>query len=312
MKTAIATFGFGRPEYFARMLTSLGKCPEIIDGTLDVFHYLDGGEGSEQSHLQSIIEESGIPYHSIISRPVNYGVGRQLIGARREIFDQLDYDRLVMVENDVELNPTYFTTLLNLSNWSQQFSDIGPVQVWNVEQGGEEELRPCLNQVELTNRHFVTYCITKQVWNAIKSTLYDYEAKYLLKKTYANRPHYRIRAFMKRILRRPVTAPQGDKLSPPSEAISHPFPKISWRKTPTSQDAITSLALHQAGLFRLTTRVSHAFYFGELGVHCTPEVYAEMGFNEQGHWQWKKEDIPESFEVRYKDENGRWLNSIYR
>ncbi len=312
MKTAIATFGFGRPEYFTRMLTSLGNCPEVADGSLDVFHYLDGGEGSEQLRLKSIIEESNIPYHSIITRSENFGVGRQLIGARREIFDQLDYDRLIMVENDIELNPTYFTTLLNLSNWSHQYSDVGPVQVWNVEQGNEEDLRPCLHQVELTNRHFVSYCITKDVWDAIKPTLYDYEARYLLKKPYFKRPHYRIRAFMKRVLRKPPKPSQGRKLTPPKEAISHPFPSISWRNTPTSQDAITSLALHQAGLLRLTTRVSHAFYFGELGVHCTPEVYAEMGFNEQGHWQWNAEDVPESFQMRYKDDNDQWLNSIYR
>jgi len=39
---------------------------------------------------------------------------------------------------------------------------------------------------------------------------------------------------------------------------------------------------------------------------------AEMGFNEQGHWQWNAEDVPESFQMRYKDDNDQWLNSIYR
>lgn len=312
MRTAVATFGFGRPEYFNRMFNSLIKCPEISNGTLDVFHFLDGGQGSEQPRLREIIESSDASYHTIITRSENFGVGRQLITARREIFDQYGYDRLIMVENDIELNPTYLTTLLNLSDWSQQFSDVGPVQVWNVEPGNEADLRPYLAQVELTNRHLVTYCITREVWDLIKPTLYEYESKYLLNKPYAKRPHYRIRAFMKSKLKQLPMIPAGTKLSPPQEAISHPFPRISWRSTPTSQDAITALALHQAGLFRLTTRVAHAFYFGEQGVHCTPEVYSVMGFDTQGYWQWRTEDIPESFKLRYKDENGRWLNSSYR
>ena len=104
--------------------------------------------------------------------------------------------------------------------------------------------------------------------------------------------------------------PAGPRLSPPSEAIHNPFPSVPWRSAPTSQDAITSLSLYLAGLHRLTTRVSHAHYFGETGVHCTPEVYALMGFNDQGWWRWSA--APETFAMRYQDQDGRWLSSVYR
>jgi hypothetical protein len=312
LRTAVATFGFGRPEYFARMLASLGQCPEVTDGTVDVIHYIDGGEKAQQSTLKTLIETSGVPFKSIVARPENIGVGRQLIGARREVLDEQGYDRLVMVEDDIELNPTYLTTLLQLSDWAEQHHDVGTVQVWNVEAGTEKQLKTRLDQIELTNRHFVTYCLTKRVWDIIKPTLYEYEQRYLLKHPYNKRPHYRIRWFMKRLLRKPVATPEGNRLNPPREAVSNPFPTLSWRTSPTSQDAITSLALHQAGLHRITTRVAHAYYFGEFGVHCTPEVYDEMGFNGQGHWQWDLEDIPETFTPRYKDQHGNWLSSFYR
>ena len=36
MRTAVATFGYGRPDYFSRMLSSLGQCPEVLDGSVDV------------------------------------------------------------------------------------------------------------------------------------------------------------------------------------------------------------------------------------------------------------------------------------
>ena len=194
MRTAVATFGFGRPDHFERMLRSLGTCPEVIEGSVDVVHFLDGGPGAQHGALRDVIEQSGIPFNEIVARPHNYGVGRQLISARRELLDERGYDRMVLVEDDIELNSTYLTTLLRLSDWAESYSDTGTVQVWNVESGSKEDLAPHMGEVELTHRHFVTYCLTKRVWDAIKPMLYDYEKKFLLKKPYSNRPHYRIRA----------------------------------------------------------------------------------------------------------------------
>ena len=310
MRTAVATFGFGRPDHFQRMLRSLGTCPEVVEGNVDVVHFLDGGIGAQQDELTTVIEQSGVPYSEIVARTENFGVGRQLISARREILDEQGYDRMVLIEDDIELNSTYLTALLRLSDWAEQFDDVGTVQVWNVENGTEEELQPHLEEVELTNRHFVTYCLTKRVWDRIKGTLYAYEERYLLGRTYGRRPHYRIRGFMRKQLRANRTEPDGTRLNPPTEAIHNPFPSVPWRSAPTSQDAITSLSLYLAGLHRLTTRVSHAHYFGETGVHCTPEVYDLMGFNEQGWWRW--DAAPASFTMRYQDRDGRWLSSVYR
>lgn len=312
MRTAVATFGFGRPDHFERMLNSLGACPEVHEQTVDVFHFLDGGPGGQQGELRSLIEASGIPFVEIVTRSENYGVGRQLISARRELLDDRGYDRMVLVEDDIELNPTYLTTLLRLSDWAEQYADTGTVQVWNVEAGDESTLRPHLREVELTNRHFVTYCLSKRVWDAIKPVLYEYERRYLVGRSYAKRPHYRIRGFMRRLLKRPRSTPQTPTLSPPAEAVHNPFPKVRWRSAPTSQDAITSLALYLAGLHRLTTRVPHAHYFGVTGVHCTPELYEFMGFNGQGWWRWSLDDVPTTFTVRYQDESGEWLRSSYR
>lgn len=310
MRTAVATFGFGRPDHFERMLRSLGACPEVVDGSVDVFHFLDGGPGGQHEALHGVIEESGTPFTEIVARPHNYGVGRQLIAARRELLDERGYDRMVLVEDDIEMNPTYLTTLLRLSDWAEAYSDVGTVQVWNVESGSKDDLANHMEEVELTHRHFVTYCLTKRTWDAIKPMLYAYEQNFLLKKPYAKRPHYRIRAFMRKHLKTKPRTPEGHRLNPPVEAVHNPFPRIRWRSTPTSQDAITSLALHVAGLHRLTTRVSHAYYFGETGVHCTPELYDFMGFNDQGWWQW--DAPPTSFAVRYQDDQGNWLRSMYR
>ena len=196
MRTAVATFGFGRPEYFSRMLKSLGECPEISGQTMDLYHYLDGGADAMQDSLKQIIETSGVPYSGIIARSENYGVGRQLIGARRELLDEQNYDRVILVEDDIEVCESYFTTLLSLSDWAEHYQDVGTVQVWNVESGGQQQFQSKLEVVVLTNRHFVSYCLSKRVWDQIKPILYDYERRFLSKRKYSKRPHYRIRWFI--------------------------------------------------------------------------------------------------------------------
>jgi len=312
MRTAVATFGFGRPDHFKRMLSALGQCPEVLNGEVELYHYLDGGVGSEQDALREVIQASGVPFNSIVARSENFGVGRQLISARRELLDDQGFDRMVLVEDDIEVGPTYLTALLRLSDWAETYSDVGTVQVWNVEPGDRSALLPHLHEVELTNRHFVTYCLTKRVWDIIKPVLYDYEARYLHGRPYGQRPHYRIRWFMRRCLKKGRKRHEGVALNPPQEAVHTPFPTVPWRTAPTSQDAITSLAMYMAGLHRLTTRVSHAHYFGETGVHCTPEVYDLMGFNDQGWWQWEVENLPPEYAMRYQSDDGRWLRSVYR
>ena len=67
-------------------------------------------------------------------------MGRQLNGARRELLDDEGYDRMIMMEDDIEVGETYPRPLLNLSDWADKFEDVGCVQVWNVQSGEQNEL----------------------------------------------------------------------------------------------------------------------------------------------------------------------------
>ena len=84
MRTAVATLGFGRPDHFQRMLRSPEPVPEVVDGSGDIVHFLDGGPGAQQDALRAVIDQSDVPYLDAVARTENYGVGRQLISARRE------------------------------------------------------------------------------------------------------------------------------------------------------------------------------------------------------------------------------------
>ena len=130
MRTAILVIGFKRLSYFQQTLESLERNPE--SQTLDFYFYLDGGRESRQDELIEMANKSSIKNKHIVCRDSNYGIGRHLIGARRELFDGLGYDRIILFEDDMILSPTYISTVLKMSDWAHQYDNVGTVMAYNL------------------------------------------------------------------------------------------------------------------------------------------------------------------------------------
>jgi hypothetical protein len=184
MRTALFTASFNRPDLMRELLEGLAKNRTDLEH-IDIIHYVDGGPKSKQSEIQAIIEQSGVPYSSIVLREENYGVGRNIIGARRDLFDIQGYERVILIEDDLIPGPNFITTTLALADWARQYNDVGMVQVWNLPKQPITE--DDLDVVVPTHEHFYTYCIDVEVWDEIKQTLYDYEQAYLEGVAYADK-----------------------------------------------------------------------------------------------------------------------------
>ena len=240
MKTAILLLGFNRVDYFQQTLTALEANSAAHECDLHV--YLDGGEKARQSELVELVKSSTFENPNFVLREENWGIGRHLIDARRTLFDSLSYERVILLEDDMLLAPSYIQTVIDLSDWSQQFSDVGTVMAYNINHDSAELQANQLPHVVATNRHFWGYAMTREVWDIIKHIIYDFERKYLSKNTYRDRSHFRIRwMFMRSVMSKKRHIRTGKNLIPP-ECLTPPFPRIP-RKSPTSQDAITALAL---------------------------------------------------------------------
>ena len=278
MKTAILLLGFNRVDYFQQTLNALEANKAAHECDLHV--YLDGGEKARQSELVMLVEASSFEDPTFVLRDENWGIGRHLIDARRTLFDDLSYERIILLEDDMLLAPSYIQTVVDLSDWSQQFCDVGTVMAYNINHDSAELQANQMSHIVATNRHFWGYVMTREVWNIIKHIIYDFEAKYLSKNTYRDRSHFRIRwMFMRSIMSRKRNQRSGKRLIP-NECLTPPFPRIP-RKSPTSQDAITALALWHHGFGRITTRVSRAEYIGVEGFSFSPQLYADFGFEDQ-------------------------------
>ena len=278
MKTAILLLGFNRVDYFEQTLHAL-QANEAAHAC-DLHVYLDGGEKARQSELVQLVEASSFENPTFVLREENWGIGRHLIDARRMLFDELSYDRILLLEDDMLLAPSYVQTVLDLSDWSQQFSDVGTVMGYNINHDSTELQTQQMQHVVATNRHFWGYVMTREVWDIIKHIIYDFEIKYLSKNTYRGRSHFKIRWLFMRSVMSKKRQTRGGKNLIPEQCLTPPFPKIP-RKSPTSQDAITALALWHHGFGRITTRVSRAEYIGVEGFSFSPKLYADFGFENQ-------------------------------
>ena len=303
MKSAILLLGFNRTDYFQQVLSSLENNVDAFNHDLHV--YLDGGPKSKQEEIVELVKSSKFENVTYVMRDSNWGIGRHLIDARRTLFDQLGYDRILLLEDDMVLAPTYVETVFAISDWSSKYDDIGTVMAYNINHDSEDLQIQQMNQVIATNRHFWGYVITKKVWDEIKHIIYEFEQNYLLKYTYTNRPHRRIRwFFMRKWLSKGRAKKQNCLVS--SDLVVAPFPKLPFRVA-TSQDAITALALWHHGYSRITTRVSRAEYVGIEGYSFSPEVYESQGFNNQNLLDFSSFDSTEDFKFISKDENGESL-----
>lgn len=294
MKTAIFTASFNRPDLMQELLSGLAKNIDDLE-EIDVHHYVDGGPKAKQSEIEAIIKESGVPYSSIVLREENYGVGRNLIGARRDLFDVHGYKRVILIEDDLIPGPNFIKTTLSLADWARAYADIGMVQVWNLPQQSVSEND--LDVVVPTHEHFYTYCIDVEVWNEIKETLYEYERRYLEGVSYAKKDWRAIRKrFMKprysklRVIRQGKTLLGAEHPHPP------PFGPRLKRTVPTGQDAITALALWEKGFVRLATLAPRAVMKGVDGVHSTAKVFEQLGLNAQADYEWNQ-PVPTSFRL---------------
>jgi hypothetical protein len=146
--------------------------------------------------------------------------------------------------------------------------------------------------------------MAKSVWDDIKSVVYEFEQRYLTDVAYADRSHRSIRwRFIRSVAKKGRIERPGNSLVPKS-ILTAPFSTFPY-KCPTSQDAITALALWRHGYARLTTRVSRAKYVGEEGFSFSPEMFEKMGFGEQNTLELSElNTAPEAFTLALEGVNG--------
>ena len=141
---------------------------------------------------------------SVVKRSENWGIGRHLIDARRRLFDEQEYDCVLLFEDDMVLAPSYVETLLSMLSWASDYNDVGTVMAYNINPDLPEHQQHQFEEVVATNRHFWGYGMLRSVWDDIKSLVYEFENRFLQGVSYNQRAHRSIRwRFIRRVMKQP-------------------------------------------------------------------------------------------------------------
>ena len=127
---AVLVIAYNRPAYFMRCIESLEKNKEAME--MPFIFALDGGSRATQKEHLDIIKKAKLKHKIILLRERNYGCPKNHIDAYRFAFDWCAFKKIIVVQEDVVVSPTYISFLLNFHSWAtKNYLNIGAVQAWS-------------------------------------------------------------------------------------------------------------------------------------------------------------------------------------
>lgn len=277
--TAIGIIGCDRPFYFRRVVESLSKNKDIDKYPIFVFLDECGDKSATAEHAKLI--EQYLPWTNIIYRSLNYGCGRNIIDARRQLFDNLEYPKVFILEDDMEVSTSYIAFTLKLLEWGRKnFHNIGAAQGWNFCRLSKKVKEKNWNSVIPTLTNWWGYVMIKECWDSIKDDMYLYENLFLMDGEYHTRKHDSIKTWFKLKFEK-GRKKLGEKLFANYDTgeLQEQF-KRYFASPPTGQDAATMHLFYLAGWDRLAPVVNRGLYIGQQGIHMNPSMWTRHGFSE--------------------------------
>lgn len=260
MRIAIVVMSFNRPRYLDEVCQSLAN-QECSVSPENIFFFQDGGfnifsnrQYASENEAADCIKVfcSHFPNSNILPSPVNLGVALNFDRAERYVFEQMNYDAAIFLEDDMILSPSYVGIVESLLELASDNPRIGMVSAYGKGPGVdvEEQVANCDKIIEM--RHNWAFGITKSFWKR-RQTLVDQYVDAMRSTDY--RPIFR-----------------------PMRKIHRLQDAWEFKRNANSQDVIKQMATVLAGGARITTFGNYARYIGEVGLHSNPDKFARGGY----------------------------------
>lgn len=275
-KIGIMIAAYNRPNYFKQVIQSLEKNPE--SQTIPVFFFLDSGPKATIKQNKNIINNSLIKNKITIERPYNYGIAKNLIDARRFMFDWCNFKKVLVLEDDCILSPNYIKLVLNLHQWAtKNYSNVGIVTCWHPCKLALNDKIKNLAKVTETINHLWAYCLSKDTWDEMKEILYEYEQQFINKPFTASDRVKSILEWRKQKLLKFIRREKKGRIFPETIDYTKLFMSNNFA---TGQDGTTYFAHYMSGHISLSTIVNRALYIGKNGVHFNQAKWDNFGFGD--------------------------------
>ena len=244
-KVACALFVFDRPGYLSQVLASL-EAQTFKD--VDWFVFVDGNYvgdkviGDIHGRLKCIQQlfTSKINFKGSFVFEDNRGMGKQKL-ASHQLYK--DYDTVLFFEDDMVLSKHYIEVLLQMK---KEYPEYAFISACDRPMLTEEKLKdqPLTKVIggEVGNLcHFWGYYLSKEAVEMLQVPLEEYCT--MVGENYRERPELKI--------------------------------KEAYGVKQTSHDGILNLFLDKSNFKRISLKIPRGRYIGELGMHCTPQIFAQ-------------------------------------
>jgi len=267
MRTAILVPCYRRPEYLEQVLSDLMSTPQVRTGT-PVFLACDGGSSAAVAENIAVAVKARVPALHTLVRPEHFGIGRNVYEAKRYLFEECQYDRVLYLEDDIRVSPHILTLLQNMLHWLEANYDnacvVSTAIFCNMPL---EEKQANLAIVSDCGYSLANHLMTKECWNLTRPWMAEYANRFL-QCAYADRDNARITEWMQSLAQRlPVQC--GNRMFP----AYWPFKEYFMGTPATSQDGAMALALRLAGFSHVVAIVNRAWHIGKQGENSTEEAW---------------------------------------
>src|SRR5689334_22968897 len=103
----IGLFAYNRPEYLARALDALSRCPETASSPLVI--YCDGAKNdagrAQVDRTRQVARERAPAHAKIVEREHNLGLARSMRTGVSALCEE--HGRAIVLEDDLEVAPTF-------------------------------------------------------------------------------------------------------------------------------------------------------------------------------------------------------------
>jgi hypothetical protein len=254
----ICVMSFNRPDYLGRVLQSLQRQRGCNIENRNVVLFQDGAVNpfSNERHasdedINKCIDtfKSYFPNGNIRTSLVNLGVALNFERAERYVFEELNSDCAIFLEDDLVLSDDYIAVLENLIESFFQDQRVGYVTAYGHHNRSLEEQRANRNKL-ISLYHNWGFALYRRQWLKIRSHLLEYLN-----------------------LIKDIDYTKRDR-----ESISKLFASWGFGCPATSQDAAKTIACCIDGAIKINTYACNATYIGEHGLHMNPELFQKRGY----------------------------------
>ena len=254
----ICVMSFNRSDYLGRVLRSLQRQRGCNIENRKIVLFQDGAVNpfsnkrhASDENINKCIDtfKSYFPNGDRRISLVNLGVALNFERAERHVFEELNADCAIFLEDDLVLSDHYISVLTNLIDSFSQDQRVGYVAAYGHHDRSLEEQRVNRNKL-ISLYHNWGFALYRRQWLKIRSYLLEYLN--LIK--------------------------DFDYTTRNRESISKLFASWGFGCPATSQDAAKTIACCIDGAIKVNTYACNATYIGERGLHMNPELFKKRGY----------------------------------